>query len=162
MMVYRKQPVEVVEQSATLSKIRTEDGNEFTVKTTSLKPLTKPRTPRSLRVMTKSEEIQKFIDYLRTPAANTKLHLEAQVEEMDFAVREQYRKMTGGEELVEGFGYHVAPFSAGKTGCEGVVTFAPPINIPAEIKDLMVQRPGLINRISFVWLLVEEGFRASR
>lgn len=163
--VYRKERVEVLEESGTLSKIRTENA-EFWVKTYVLKSANAPHFSRSLVIMSPPDRtldaFMKFIDYLRTPAAQTKLHLEAKCPEMDYAVRDQYRKLTGGAELVEGEGYHVAPSHSRKTGCEGYVTFVVPEFIPDEVRVLMVQRPGLINKISFVWLLIEQGFRCSR
>jgi hypothetical protein len=167
LMIYRKSTVEVLEQSGTLSKIRDDNDNEFTVKTNSLKPVPASRVPRSLTVLSPHDsevaEFDRFIDYLRTPEAQTSLHLEAQCPEMDFAVRQQYRKLTCGAELKEGEGYHVAPSRSNKTGCEGCVTFVmPPFELPTPIKSLMVQRPGFINRIGFVWLLIEQGFYCTR
>jgi len=123
--------------------------------------LVKTHVPRSLRIQGMKPEYVHFLEYLKTPAANCLLTLEAQCPEMDFAVRQQYLKLTG-EHLVEGKGYNVAPNTAGKQGCEGSVTFIVPPEMPLAIKDMMVQRPGLVNRIEFLWMLVEQGFRITR
>lgn len=123
--------------------------------------LIKTHIPRSLRIKGMKPEFAHFLEYLKTPAANALLTLEAQCPEMDFAVRQQYHKLTG-DDLFEGAGYNVAPSTAGKQGCEGSVTFVMPDEMPLEISDMMVQRPGLINRIEFLWLLVEQGFRVTR
>ena len=123
--------------------------------------LLKTHVPRSLRIKGMKAEYAQFLEYLKTPEANTLLTLEAQCPEMDFAVRQQYKKLTG-EDLLEGGGYNVAPPTAKKQGCEGSVTFVVPAEMPLEFKDMMVQRPGLINRIEFLWLLVEQGFRVTR
>lgn len=163
LMVFKNRPVEVLAESGTLSKVA-EGGNEFWVKSQSLKPQPK-RRPTSLTVMEMSDPLKPFVEYLKTPEAQTKLMLEAQCEEMDFAVRKQYAALTGGDRLELGHGYNVAPPSAGKQGCEGSVTFKMPENlelIPSEVVGMMTQRKGLINRIGFVWLLVEQGFRVTR
>jgi hypothetical protein len=164
LMVYKNRTVEVIETSGSLSKIN-DDGNEYSVKTASLKAPKTPRRPKSLNIVTITESMKPFVTYLLTAQAKTLLTLEAQCEEMDFAVRKQYTALTGGDELVEGAGYHVAPESAKKEGCEGSVTFVMPTDesiITPEITAMMTQRPGLINRIGFVWALVEAGFKVAR
>lgn len=164
LMVYKNRPVEVIETSGSLSKID-DNGNVFSVKTVSLKAPKTPRRPKSLNITTLTDDMKPFLTYLLSEQAKTLLTLEAQCEEMDFAVRKQYTSLTGGDELVTGEGYNVAPESAKKEGCEGSVTFVMPTDesiVPAEIRAMMVQRPGLINRIGFVWALVEAGFRVTR
>lgn len=122
----------------------------------------KPRAHRSLKIKTLTTDLASFVNYLRTPEANTRLYLEAQDQTMDGPIRDQYRRLTNGEELILGAGYHVAPESAKKQGCEGSVTFIPPAQMPDEVLRMMPQRHGLINHIDFVWLLVEQGFRVTR
>ena len=163
LMVFKKREVEVVEEGANTTKVR-EGENEYWVKTAQLKS-PKKRRPTSLAITQMTETLKPFVDYLTTPEAQTKLSIEAQCEEMDYAVRRQYAALTGGGELHLGYGYNVAPNSAGKQGCEGSVTFKMPDNpavIPAEVTAMMTQRPGLINRIGFVWMLVDVGFRIER
>ena len=166
LMIYKKRNVEVLESFGSLTKID-DNGNIYSVHTTALttpKP-TKARRPKSLNIYAITDEVKPFVEYLKTEPAKTHLHIEAQCEEMDFAVRKQYTSLTDGDELVEGAGYRVAPHSEDKQGCEGYVTFVMPTDetiIPAEVRAMMVQRPGLINRIGFVWALVEAGFRITR
>lgn len=163
-MLFRKSPVTILEPpQGTLVKIQDDNDNIFSVKLDSLKPLS-THIPRSLTVAKLTPEVEPFVEYLRTAEAGTKIYLEARNPKMEYAVREQYRKMTG-ESLVEGAGYNVAPDTARKEGCEGGVTFRMPSDesiIPADVKAMMVQRPGFINRISFVWMLIEQGFRVTR
>jgi len=123
--------------------------------------LVNARVPRSLRIQGMKPEYAQFLEYLKTPAAKCLLTLEAQNPEMDLAIRQQYQKLTG-DELVEGSGYNVAPNTANKQGCEGSVTFVVPDELPLAIRDMMVQRSGLVNRIEFLWMLVEQGFRITR
>ena len=139
-----------------------EPRNAFsTMENKKLKPVKTPTKPRYLEIAKSIPEIQDFIAYLRTPEAHCLLGLEARDERADSEIRKQYRDLTG-EELVEGEGYHVAPLSAGKQGCEGYVTFNVPAVIPEEISVRMVQRSGLINHLDFLWMLVQEGFRITR
>lgn len=161
--LYKKEIVDVLAQEGTLSKILYGE-NEVWVKTDVLKPVPTKRQPKSLVVLTITPD-DPFIEYLKTPEAATKLSLEAQCEEMDFAVRKQYTAMTGGDELVVGEGYNVAPHSADKQGCEGSVSFNMPKDesiVSAQYRGMMKQRPGLINRIGFVWALVGAGFKVTR
>jgi hypothetical protein len=106
--------------------------------------------------------IREFIAYLHTPGAHCTLELEARNPDFDSPIREQYTRETG-EELVEGKGYRIAPYSANKQGSEGSVRFEPLAEYPANVVELLSpDGTGHINHIGFVWLLVKEGFRVSR
>lgn len=120
-----------------------------------------PRIPRSLKVAVYEPTLEGFIAYLRTPQARTLLTLQAQCPDMDFAVRQQYHKLSG-ENLVEGQGYTVGLESSKKRGCEGDVSFVMPAEVPEEVTARMKQRPGFINHIDFVWMLIGQGFRVTR
>ena len=125
--------------------------------------LSKPtKTPAFLRTAKLTPEIGNFIDYLRTPEAKCSLYLEARNPDHADAIKDQYAQMTE-EELTEGSGFNIAPFTANKQGSEGSVRFTA---LPEYLQDIKkVLSPdgqGHINRIGFVWLLVREGFRVAR
>lgn len=125
--------------------------------------LSKPaKTPVFLRTATMTPEMGGFIDYLRTPEAKCSLYLEARNPDHADAIKSQYAQLTG-EELSEGTGFNIAPFTAGKQGSEGSVRFTALSEYPQDIKKILSpDGQGHINRIGFVWLLVREGFRVAR
>ena len=118
--------------------------------------------PRYLRETKLTENLSTFIDYLRTPEANCSLYLEARNPDFEQYIRDKYKSVTG-EDLMEDFGFNVAPFTANKQGSEGSVRFNPPAEYSDDVRKLLSpDGTGHINRIDFVWLLVREGFRVTR
>ena len=104
-------------------------------------------------------DLADFISYLRTPEARTRLYFKVIAGKRADMLRAQYRELSG-EELVEGEGFCIQ--EAHKHGAEGQVNFRTPTNVPESIRELMIQGDGIINRLPFVWLLVKEGFTATR
>ena len=164
-MIYNNETVTVLESGTLTSRIiraGQEEWDAVWVKNSQLKEDKAPRTPRSLCIATLTDNLRPFVDYLRTPEANTTLELEARNADMDTAIRTQYAEISG-EELTEGAGYRIAPDSASKRGSEGSVLFVPLSEYPAEVQDLLSpDGMGHINHIDFVWMLVEQGFRVRR
>jgi len=132
---------------------------------TSLKYLTLVKAvpvPKYLRETKLTENLSTFVDYLRTPEANCTLYLEARNPDFEQPIRDKYKSITD-ENLMENFGFNVAPFSANKQGSEGSVRFNPPPEYPDEVRKILSpDGTGHINHIEFVWLLVREGFRVIR
>lgn len=138
------------------------DGKGPSVTTKAFLELVKSSTPRFLSITKATPEIEDFITYLHTPEANCSLYLEARNPDFEEAIREQYKRLSG-EELMLGEGFNVAPHSASKQGSEGSVKFTALQAYPKEIQEMLSpDGTGHINHISFVWLLVEKGFKVSR
>lgn len=151
--------INITEPTATI------DYNRGHPETTSLKYLTLLKAapvPRYLRETTLTESLSTFIDYLRTPKSNCLLYLEARNPDFEQPIRDKYKSITG-EDLIDNFGFNVAPFTANKQGSEGSVRFNPPTEYPEDIRKMLSpDGTGHINHLGFVWLLVREGFRVSR
>lgn len=144
-----------------IATVNYERGSEKT----SLKYLTLIRAapvPKYLRETTLTPSLSTFIDYLRTPESNCSLYLEARNPDFELPIRDKYKSLTG-EDLMDNFGFNVAPFTANKRGSEGSVRFTPPCAYADDVRKLLSpDDTGHINRIDFVWLLVREGFRVAR
>lgn len=153
----------ITEMSLNEVRVETETGDFRRVHPSLVKPIALPITPRHLKVLTITPDIEEFIAYLRTPEARCILELEARNSAYEMDMREQYTRLSGGHELVLGKGFRLAPLSANKQGGEGSVRFVPLQNYPEDVKELLSpDGAGHINRIPFLWLLVEKGFRIER
>ncbi len=160
MMLYKGEEVEVIATGGSQSRIVKIGGEEWDSFWVPTEKLSTPSTPRCLKIAELTDEMQEFIEYLRTDASNTKLYFKVIAGERADMLCDQYLEITG-EELVEGVGFSIQENN--KQGAEGQVTFNPPANIPTAVQEYLA--PGLtdkINIISFVWLLVEQGFRVTR
>ena len=159
-MLYKGEEVEVLATGGSQSRIVKLGGDEWDGFWVPTIKLSTPSVPRSIRIAQMTDDLIPFIEYLRTDAANCKLYFKVILGERADMLRDQYLELTG-EELTEGVGFSVQDDN--KQGAEGQVTFNPPTNLPAAVKEYLA--PGLtdkINIISFVWLLVEQGFRVTR
>jgi len=137
------------------------NGEEKRIPYGKLKPKKAPKTWSGLKSLVKTPGMEDFIEYLRTPEANTTLYFKVPTTREE-AVREQYSRFTG-QELVEGQGFHVYEEGANKQGAEGSVHFVPPAEYPKEVVELLSpDGTGHINHLGFVWLMVQEEFRVNR
>lgn len=114
-----------------------------------------------LRLLRPTEDDEAAIVYLLSPAAKLKLSLEARNVDVDMAVRDQYKTFTGIW-LEEGNGYHVAPPSAKKQGCQGSLSFVVSAEHEVALSRLNMRKPGFIDNLALLWLLVERGARVTR
>lgn len=114
-----------------------------------------------LRILKPTEAMEGAIAYLLSPRAKAKYSLEARNADVDMAVRDQYKTLTGLW-LEEGNGYHVAPDSARKQGCQGSISFAVTAEHEAGLSALNMRKPGFIDNLALVWLLIERGARITR
>jgi len=159
-MLYKGEEVVVLATGGSQSRIVKVGGEDWEGFWVPTQKLSTPSIPRCLRIVDLTDELKEFIEYLRTNAANTKLYFKVISGERADMLCNQYFELTG-EELVEGVGFSIQ--DENKQGAEGQVTFNPPPVIPDAVKEYLA--PGLtdkINIISFVWLLVEQGFRVTR
>lgn len=120
-----------------------------------------PNALKYLVIHKPTEEQEAAIVYLLSAAATTKLTLEAKNKDVDMAVRDQYKTLTGVW-LEEGNGYHVAPESARKQGCQGSISFKVSPEHERALSGLNMRKPGFIDNLALLWLLVERGLRVTR